>query len=364
MKAILVLEDGFTLTGRTFAGSGEVKGEVVFNTSMTGYQEIITDPSYRGQIVTMTYPLIGNYGINIHVNESEGPQVEAFIVREYCEYPHSWQSEGTLKEYLEKHDIIGIEGIDTRALTRHIRQDGAMKGIISTVDDNIESLKKKVDAYPGLIDRDMVKYVTCKKEYQWNEHGRYHVVAVDYGIKHNILRILEENGCKITVVPAATPASNILAKNPDGIFLSNGPGDPAGVPYAVEEIKKLLGKKPIFGICFGQQILGQALGLSTYKLKFGHRGGNHPVKNLKTGHVEISTQNHGFCVKLPDKKKRKEMDGHIKDLEITHINLNDDTLEGFRHPDLNCFSIQYHPEAAPGPHDSRYLFSDFIELMS
>ncbi|MFP4661754.1 MAG: glutamine-hydrolyzing carbamoyl-phosphate synthase small subunit [Halanaerobiales bacterium] len=364
MKAKLVLEDGFTLTGRTFAGSGEITGEVVFNTSMTGYQEIITDPSYKGQIVTMTYPLIGNYGINIHNTESKEPQVEAFIVREYCEYPHNWQSEGNLKDYLEKHNIIGIEGIDTRALTRHIRQAGAMKGIISTVDDSKENLLKKVNQYPGLVGQDMVKYVTCEKEYQWNNEGKYHVVALDYGIKHNILRLLEDNDCRVTVVPADTPAEEILAKNPDGIFLSNGPGDPAAVPYAVAEVKNLLGKKPIFGICFGQQILGQALGLSTYKLKFGHRGGNHPVKNLITDHVEISTQNHGFCVDLPDEAERKEMGGYIKDLEITHINLNDDTLEGFRHPELNCFSIQYHPEAAPGPHDSRYLFKDFIKSMT
>ncbi|MTI62111.1 MAG: glutamine-hydrolyzing carbamoyl-phosphate synthase small subunit [Firmicutes bacterium] len=364
MKAILVLEDGFTLEGRTFVGSGEIKGEVVFNTSMTGYQEIITDPSYKGQMVVMTYPLIGNYGINIHDNESKHPQVEAFIVKEYCEYPHNWQSEGSLKDYLEKHNIIGLEGIDTRALTRHIRQDGAMKGIISTIDDDIKNLNKKVNNYAGLVGKDMVKYVSCKKEYQWNKQGKYHVAAIDYGIKHSILKMLEENNCQITVVPASTSAESILNKNPDGVFLSNGPGDPAAVPYAVKEVKKLLGKKPIFGICFGQQILGQALGLSTYKLKFGHRGGNHPVKNLINNHVEISTQNHGFCVELPDKSEREKMGGYIKDLEITHINLNDNTLEGFRHPQLNCFSIQYHPEAAPGPHDSHYLFKDFVKLMS
>ncbi len=364
IKAILVLEDGFTLIGRTFAGSGEIKGEVVFNTSMTGYQEIITDPSYKGQIVTMTYPLIGNYGINIHDNESKKPQVEAFIVREYCDYPHNWQSEGTLKEYLEQHNIIGIEGIDTRALTRHIRQDGAMKGIISTIDDDIDSLIDKVNNYPGLIGKDMVKHVSCQEAYQWNLEGKYHVVAIDYGIKNSILKMLAENDCRVTVVPATTLAEEILNKNPDGVFLSNGPGDPVGVPYAVKEVKKILGKRPIFGICFGQQILGQALGLSTYKLKFGHRGGNHPVKNLASNHVEISTQNHGFCVKLPDKSEREKMVGYLKDLEVTHINLNDNTLEGFKHPQLKCFSIQYHPEAAPGPHDSRYLFKEFNELMS
>ncbi|MFW5982096.1 MAG: glutamine-hydrolyzing carbamoyl-phosphate synthase small subunit, partial [Halanaerobiaceae bacterium] len=345
MKAVLTLEDGFTLTGKTFAGSGEITGEVVFNTSMTGYQEIITDPSYKGQIVTMTYPLIGNYGINIHDNESKEPQVEAFIVREYCDYPHNWQSEESLKSYLEKHNIIGIEGIDTRALTRHIREAGAMKGIISTIDEDIESLKEKVNNYTGLIGVDMVKEVSCKQEYSWNDSGKYQIVAIDYGIKHNILRLLEKNNCKVTVVPADTSAEEILNKNPDGIFLSNGPGDPAAVPYAVEEVKKLLGKKPIFGICFGQQILGQALGLKTYKLKFGHRGGNHPVKNLKTNHVEISTQNHGFCVELPEKEEKEKMGGYIKDLEITHINLNDNTLEGFKHPELRCFSLQYHPEA-------------------
>ena len=330
---------------------------------MTGYQEVITDPSYKGQIVTMTYPLIGNYGINIHDNESNEPQVEAFIVKEYCDYPSNWQSEGTLKDYLEKHDIIGIEGIDTRALTRHIREDGAMKGIISTIDDDTDNLKEKVNNYAGLVGIDMVKEITCKEEYQWNKEGKYHVVAIDYGVKNSILENLAKNDCMLTVVPAKTSAEEILKKNPDGIFLSNGPGDPAAVPYAVKEVKKLLAQAPIFGICFGQQILGQALGLKTYKLKFGHRGANHPVKNLSTDHVEISTQNHGFCVELPDKSEREKIGGYLKDLELTHINLNDNTLEGFRHPELKCFSVQYHPEAAPGPHDSQYLFKDFIELM-
>ncbi|MFW5980616.1 MAG: glutamine-hydrolyzing carbamoyl-phosphate synthase small subunit [Halanaerobiaceae bacterium] len=364
MKAKLVLEDGYTLEGETFAGKGEICGEVVFNTSMTGYQEILTDPSYKGQIVTMTYPLIGNYGINPDDTESKEPQVEAFIVREHSEYPHNWRSRETIKEYLERYDIIGIEGIDTRALTRHIRRAGAMKGIISTEDRNVESLQEKARANPGLVGRDMVQYVTCDEEYQWNNKGDFQVVAFDFGIKTSILERLENVGCEITVVPADTAAEQILKKDPDGIFLSNGPGDPAGVPYAVEEVKKLLGKIPIFGICFGQQILGQALGLSTFKLKFGHRGGNHPVRNYDREHVEITTQNHGFCVELPDQKEREKIGGYVKDLEITHINLNDDTLEGIRHEGLNCFSVQYHPEAAPGPHDSRYLFEHFTDLMN
>lgn len=331
---------------------------------MTGYQEILTDPSYKGQIVTMTYPLIGNYGINEEDEQSVGPQVEAFVVREHSEYPSNWRSQKSVKEYLEEHDIIGIEGIDTRALTRHIRRAGAMKGIISTEETSPEVLQEKAREFPGLVDRDMVQYVTCDEEYRWNDDGKYDIIAYDFGVKYRILDLLADAGCRVTVVPAATKAEEILAKDPDGIFLSNGPGDPAGVPYAVEEVKKLLGKKPIFGICFGQQILGQALGLSTYKLKFGHRGGNHPVKNLNREHVEISTQNHGFCVELPDEEARREKGGYIEDLEITHINLNDDTLEGIRHPELNCFSVQYHPEAAPGPHDSRYLFEDFVELMA
>ncbi|MEJ6951045.1 glutamine-hydrolyzing carbamoyl-phosphate synthase small subunit [Natronospora cellulosivora (SeqCode)] len=375
IKAILVLEDGFSLVGKTFAGSGEIFGELVFNTSMTGYQEIITDPSYKGQIVTMTYPHIGNYGINTEDNESSRPQLEAIVVREYCDFPSNWQSVESLKSFLNRYNIIGIEGIDTRALTLHIREKGAMKAIISTIDDDIKSLQEKVNSYPGLIGVDMVAKVSCKNEYTWNENGKYNVLAIDYGIKKSILKELEKNNCRVTVVPADTSAEKILEKDPDGIFLSNGPGDPAAVPYAVETVKELMGKKPIFGICFGHQILAQSLGLETYKLKFGHRAANHPVKDLKTQHVDISSQNHGFCVKFAEEKDYLAEHNNIntnylventcpKDLEITHINLNDNTIEGLNHPRLKCFSLQYHPEAGPGPHDARHVFEDFIKLMS
>ena len=360
-----MLEDGKTFSGEVFAGGREeIGGEVVFNTSMTGYQEILTDPSYKGQIVTMTYPLIGNYGVNPEDNESGGPQVEGFIVREYCDYPNNWRSQQSLKDYLEQHDILGIEGVDTRALTRYIREAGAMKGVITTGEFNKNYMLKKARRHPGLVGRDMVQYVTCDREYEFNEEGKYHVVAMDFGCKNTILDLMADTGCRITVVPASTSAEKILARDPDGIFLSNGPGDPAGVKYAVKEVKKLLGEKPIFGICLGQQILGQALGLSTYKLKFGHRGANHPVKNLATGEVEITVQNHGFCVEFPDKEERKARGGYLEGLEVTHINLNDETLEGFKHPKLDCLTVQYHPEASSGPHDSRYIFKDFVELMA
>lgn len=331
---------------------------------MTGYQEILTDPSYKGQIVTMTYPLIGNYGVNPEDEESKGPQVEGFIVREYCDYPNNWRSKESLKDYLDKHGIIGIEGVDTRALTRYIREAGAMKGIITTGELDKEKMAQKAQSHPGLVGRDMVQYVTCDREYNWNEEGEYHIVVMDFGCKSTILKLLAESGCRITVVPASTSADKILSYDPDGIFLSNGPGDPAGVSYAVKEIKRLLGKKPIFGICLGQQILGRALGLSTYKLKFGHRGANHPVKNLDNDEVEITVQNHGFCVEYPDKEERIARGGYLEDLEITHVNLNDETMEGFRHKGLNCLTVQYHPEASAGPHDSRYLFDSFVELMA
>ncbi len=332
---------------------------------MTGYQEIITDPSYWGQIVTMTYPLIGNYGVNPEDSQSSAPCVEGFIVREYCNYPQNWRSKESLKSFLDRNEIIGIEGIDTRALTRHIRRDGAMKGII-TVGEKIDSttMKKKAQQLPGLKGRDMVQHVTCEQEYEWNEQGKYHVVVIDFGCKKSIMEMLVESDCRVTVVPASTSAEAILRKDPDGVFLSNGPGDPAGVSYGVETVKELLGKKPIFGICFGQQILGRALGLDTYKLKFGHRGANHPVKNLDTGQVEITVQNHGFGVVFPDEERKRQDDGYLKDLEITHVNLNDDSLEGFRHRDLKCMTVQYHPEAAAGPRDSRYIFKEFVELMA
>lgn len=360
IKAVLVLEDGKVFKGQTFAGKGEIGGEIVFNTSMMGYQEILTDPSYKGQIVTMTYPMIGNYGINYEDEESNNPQVEAFVVREYSQYYSNWRSKLSLKDYLERYGVMGIEGIDTRALTKHIRKAGAMKAYISTEDYNYKHLINKAKSHLDMLGRDLVKEVTCLKEYSYNQKGDYHVLVIDFGVKKSILNNLAKLNCKVTVVPAQTKAEDILAKNPDGIFLSNGPGDPAAVTYAVEELKKLLGKKPIFGICFGHQILAQAFELETYKLKFGHRGGNHPVKNFISQQVEISSQNHGFCVKFPEKKKEK----YSKDIEVTHLNLNDNTIEGLRHKELKCFSVQYHPEAAPGPFDSRYLFKEFIKLMN
>ncbi len=375
MKAILALEDGLVLEGETFAGSGEGVGEVVFNTSMSGYEEILTDPSYKGQIVTMTYPLIGNYGINEEDYESIHPWVEGFIVREYSEFPSSWRSRTSLKDFLEKYQILGIQGIDTRALTKHIRQAGAMKGIVSTEDLDPERLIYKAKISPGLLGRDLVREVTSREEYFWREDrlssppaasselsGQFHVVVIDYGVKHNILRLLVREGCRITVVPASTSAERILELDPDGVLLSNGPGDPAGVPYAAEEVKKLLDKVPIFGICFGHQIMGRAFGLDTYKLKFGHHGANHPVKDLSCGKIEITAQNHGFCVRLEHAPSSSKVSS-FKGLIPTHINLNDNTLEGMRHQELPVFSVQYHPESSPGPHDSRYLFKKFIDLM-
>jgi carbamoyl-phosphate synthase small subunit len=357
MKALLVLEDGKTFHGTTFAGGGEASGEVVFNTGMTGYQEILTDPSYKGQIVTMTYPLIGNYGINSEDIESGRIQVEGLVVKEYEPFPSNWRSRKTLTEYLAQEGKIGIEGIDTRALTRHIRLSGAMKGVISTKDLDPRSLAEKARASQGLVGRDLVKEVTCEAPYQWpqGERARFRVIALDCGMKSHIARSLARRGCEVTVVPARSTPEEIRSMNPDGILLSNGPGDPEPITYAVHTVRNLLKDFPIFGICLGHQILGLAFGGKTFKLKFGHRGANHPVKNLLAGRVEITTQNHGFCV-----------DGDsIKDpeIEITHINLNDQTLEGMRHRSLPVFSVQYHPEASPGPHDSDYLFDEFIKLM-
>jgi carbamoyl-phosphate synthase small subunit len=357
MKALLALEDGTVFFGNTFAGEGEASGEVVFNTGMTGYQEVLTDPSYKGQIVTMTYPLIGNYGINSQDVESSRIQVEGFVVREYEPMPSNWRSEETLADYLSQQGIIGIEGIDTRALTRHIRLAGAMRGVISTNGINPDSLVKKARASRGLVGLDLVKEVTCHKPYQWpGEHrAGFKVVALDCGMKFNIARSLAQRGCNVTVAPAHTSAEEIRAINPDGIVLSNGPGDPEPITYAVDNIKSLMYDYPMFGICLGHQLLGLAFGGKTYKLKFGHRGANHPVKNLLTGKVEITAQNHGFCVDIDS----------IKDpeVEITHINLNDQTLEGMRHRTLPILSVQYHPEASPGPHDARYLFDQFISYM-
>ena len=369
MKAIIALEDGKNFTGKSFGAEGESIGEVVFNTSMMGYQEILTDPSYQGQIVLMTYPLIGNYGANKEDVESRRIFLSGFIVKEYCYYPSNFRSEMSLGDFLKKSDIVGIEGIDTRALTRYIRDKGAQQGIISTVDFDIKSLQSKIKNSPGLIGRDLVKEVTCNSSYSWKEGGwepetgyrknpgesgfRFKVVAYDFGIKQNILRMLIDSGCSVEVVPAKTDAAEVLARNPDGIFLSNGPGDPEGVSYVIENVRKLIGKKPIFGICLGHQILGLALGGKTYKLKFGHHGANHPVKELSTGRIEITAQNHGFAVDVDT----------IPDVSLTHINLNDQTVEGMIHKNLPIFSVQYHPEASPGPNDSRYLFAQFVELM-
>jgi len=355
MRAILALEDGKIFRGRSFGASGERYGEVVFNTSMAGYQEILTDPSYKGQIVTMTYPLIGNYGVNKDDVESRRPFVEGFVVKEYSKIASNWRSTRSLGDYLAENDIIGIEDVDTRSLTLHIRSAGAMKAVLSTVDLDETSLVKKAKASSGLVGIDLVKEVACHKAYEWNAKGRFRVVVLDCGAKFNIMRELERRDCKVTVMPAKSTAEEILAVKPHGIMLSNGPGDPAALPYIVETVRSLIGKAPIFGICLGHQMLGQAFGGKTYKLKFGHHGGNQPVKDLKTGKVAISVQNHGFCVDIATLNK--------KEIEVTHINLNDQTLEGMRHKKLPIFSVQFHPEACPGPKDAEYLFEKFIELM-
>jgi len=357
IKAILALEDGTVFYGNAFAGQEGVSGEVVFNTSMTGYQEVLTDPSYRGQIITMTYPLIGNYGINDEDVESGRIQVEGFVVREYEPLPSNWRSQKTLADYLNEQGVMAIEGIDTRALTRHIRLAGAMRGVLSASDLDADSLVNKARTSKGLVGRDLVKEVTCHEPYKWPapNGARFEVVTLDCGMKFNIPRSLARRGCRVTVVPAHTSAEEIRAMNPDGIVLSNGPGDPEPLGYVVDTIKDLIPDYPIFGICLGHQLLGLAFGGKTYKLKFGHRGANHPVRNLLTGKVEITAQNHGFCVDMDSIKDR--------DIEITHINLNDQTLEGIRHRRLPIFSVQYHPEASPGPHDSSYLFDEFMSLL-
>ncbi len=375
MKAILALEDGRTFEGESFGHTGTTTGEACFNTSMTGYQEIITDPSYRGQIVTMTYPLIGNYGINPEDAESSQPHVRGFVIGELSPVASSWRSRQTLPEYFSEHNVIGIEGVDTRALTKHLRSAGAMRSCISTELSADEAVKAAQNSSP-MEGSDFVKEVSTSETYKWDGESRdwtipnpssgqegnyrelpeakYNIVAYDFGIKYDILRHLRQNGFNVKVVNSCTSAEDILAMNPDGVFLSNGPGDPAALDYIHQEVKNLLGKTPIFGICLGHQILTHVFGGSTYKLKFGHRGGNHPVKDLRSGKVTITAQNHGFATdseSLPD------------DVEVTHINLNDQTVEGFRHTVHPAFSVQYHPEAAPGPNDATYFFEEFAELI-
>lgn len=368
--AKLALEDGTIFTGRAFGASGEVFGEVCFNTSLTGYQEILTDPSYCGQIVTMTYPMIGNYGINLDDVESRRLALSGFVVRELCRTPSNYRSTQSLDDYLRDNGVVGIEGVDTRALVRRLRTRGAMTGLISSVDIDDESLRRKVRECPGLVGRDLIREVLPENNYEWTEglsplaragdaparklSRTPHVVAIDYGMKLNIARHLQESGCSVTIVPGTATSQEIMALKPDGVFLSNGPGDPRPLDYAINTVRELLGQTPVFGICLGHQLLGLAAGAEIYKLKFGHRGGNQPVLNQLTGKVEITSQNHGFALRaetLP------------KNVEVTHLNLNDQTVEGIRFLDVPAFSVQYHPESAAGPHDSRYLFNNFLTLM-
>ena len=382
MKAILALADGRVFEGESFGAEGEAVGEVVFNTSMTGYQEILTDPSYEGQLVAMTYPEIGNVGVNPEDVESRQPFVKGFIVKNYTAQPSNWRAAQALHEYMKANGIVGIQGIDTRSLVRYLRDQGSQQGVISTATDNAAELVLKARTAPGMVGQNLVQQVSCDQPYDWHQgmwelgdgyksrdpakavrHRKgkgsfgapaFFVVAYDYGIKYNILRNLAEAGCRVKVIPAATPAEDVLTLNPDGIFLSNGPGDPDAVPYATENVRKLIGKKPVFGICLGHQIMGLALGGRTYKLKFGHHGGNQPVMDLTTRKVEITSQNHGFAVDADSLKGA---------VEVTHINLNDNTVEGLAHRELPIFSVQYHPESSPGPHDASYLFKRFIDMM-
>jgi len=355
MQAMLVLEDGKTFKGKSFGAVGERYGEVVFNTSMAGYQEIITDPSYKGQIVAMTYPLIGNYGVNEEDVESRKLWLEGFVVKELSSVRSNWRSTASLDDYLKKNNIVGIQDIDTRSLTRHLRVHGAMLGVISTENFDTASLVKKTKVLPHLVGVDLVKEVTCEKAYDWNKRGKYKVVVLDCGVKYNILRNLHDVGCKVKVVPAKTSAAEIIKFKPDGILLSNGPGDPAAVTYVIETVRQLIGKIPIMGVCFGLQMLGLALGAKTYKLKFGHHGGNHPVKDVATGRVAITSQNHGFNVDMNTMP--------TKDTVMTYLNLYDNTAEGLENKRLKFFSVQYHPEAGPGPHDAKNLFEKFVKLM-
>jgi carbamoyl-phosphate synthase small subunit len=382
-KALLALEDGRVFEGTAFGADATHTGEICFNTSMSGYQEVLTDPSYRGQIVTMTYPMIGNYGVNPLDTESDQPHVRGFVIEELCEVPSNWRSTQSLDSYLKEWNIPGIQGVDTRALTAHLRTRGAMRAIITTTATAEEAVKQAASS-PAMEGSDYVKEVTTKSSYLWDPEGnqsgdwdipspsqnrepgpdghvrhplpeaRHHIVAYDFGIKRNILRRLRQHGFRVDVVPATTSAKEVLARNPDGVFLSNGPGDPAALNYIHKEVKELIGQKPIFAICLGHQILGHAYGGKTFKLKFGHRGGNQPVKDLRNGKVSITSQNHGFAIdpsSLPS------------NVEVTHINLNDGTVEGMRHREAPVLSVQYHPEAAPGPHDAKYFFAEFARMI-
>jgi carbamoyl-phosphate synthase small subunit len=370
--AILALADGTVFRGTAFGADGESVGEVVFNTSLSGYQEILTDPSYRGQIVVMTAPQIGNYGVNPEDVESGRVWVEGFVVKECSRVSSNWRARQNLNDYLKDAGVAGIQGIDTRALTKHLRDSGAQEGVLSTIDLDEQRLVAKAKASPGLVGRDLVRDVTCQKSYEWTEPtwssrsrssplagegrvGGARVIVYDFGVKQNILRSLVSAGCRVSVIPASTPATEVLASKPDGVVLSNGPGDPAAVTYAVEAARALVGRVPMFGICLGHQILGLAMGGTTSKLKFGHHGGNQPVLDLATNQVTITSQNHGFTV---------DLDSLGGEVEATHVNLNDRTVEGLRHKTLPIFSVQYHPEASPGPHDAGYLFQRFIDMVN